>query len=338
MSKKKVLVTGCAGFIGSNFVRRVLTLDSIRENYDFVLIDALTYAGNLFSIEDVVEKSAHLNFFKVDIRDTQKINNLFEQHRFDGVIHFAAESHVDRSISGPDVFVETNVLGTLNLLKASLKSFNKNCNFRYMQISTDEVYGSLKMEDAAFKEEWPLKPNSPYSSSKASADLFVRSYFKTYGLPCLISRCSNNYGPYQHPEKLIPLMIDKALRNEKLPVYGSGLNVRDWIHVEDHNLGVWEIFTRAKAGEIYNLGGECEWKNIDVVKKILNLLGKDEDLISFVDDRLGHDFRYAMDISKIHGDLGWRPQYSFEEGLAQTIKWYQDNQQWVAKVKQRASQ
>lgn len=336
MKKKTILITGGAGFIGSNFVRNICIRPDVSSHFDFVIWDALTYAGNYFSIEESIIKNKNLSFQNVDIREIDKVMPLFEKSNFSGVIHFAAESHVDRSISGPDIFVETNVLGTLNLLKSSLEQFRKNPDFKYLQIGTDEVYGSLKLDDPAFTENTTLAPNSPYSSSKASADLFVRSYYKTYGLPVLITRCSNNFGPYQHPEKLIPLMIENARCDKKLPVYGKGSNVRDWIYVDDHNDGVWEVYKRGKIGEVYNLGGESEQINIEVVKKILKKLDKDESLISFVTDRLGHDFRYAMDISKIKNELGWSPKMTFESGLDLTIDWYLKNLKWSERVLARA--
>lgn len=332
MNKKKILITGGAGFIGSNFVNNICIQPDVRSSYDFVIADALTYAGNYFSIEEAIAKNSNLCFQKIDIRDTEQVMSLFQETDFSGVIHFAAESHVDRSIGRPDIFVETNVLGTLNLLKASLQKFKLNSDFRYLQIGTDEVYGSLKSDDPAFLENYPLKPNSPYSASKASADLFVRSYYKTYGLPVLITRCSNNYGPYQHPEKLIPLMIQNAHHDKPLPVYGAGNNIRDWVYVEDHNDAVWEVFTRGKIGEIYNIGGESEEINLNVVKEILKRMGKSEILIHFVTDRLGHDFRYAMNISKIKSELNWKPKITFNEGLEKTIKWYLNNQSWCQKV------
>lgn len=336
MIKKKILITGGAGFIGSNFINNICIRSETRNLYDFVIADALTYAGNYFSIEETITKNSHISFKKIDIRDIGQVMSLFHEYDFKGVIHFAAESHVDRSIDRPDIFIETNVLGTLNLLKASLQKFKLNSDFRYLQIGTDEVYGSLKLDDPAFLENNPIKPNSPYSASKASADLFVRSYYKTYGLPILITRCSNNYGPYQHPEKLIPLMIQNACCDKPLPVYGEGKNIRDWVYVEDHNDAVWEVFTRGKIGEVYNIGGESEQVNLTVVKEILKGVGKNETLIHFVTDRLGHDFRYAMNINKIKNELNWKPKITFKQGLEKTIKWYLNNQEWCQKVLARS--
>lgn len=332
---KKVLLTGCAGFIGANFVKKIALRPEVKEGHQFVILDALTYAGFYPSIQKEVEEHEHLSFVHLNLLEKEKVEALFEREKFDGVIHFAAESHVDRSISGPSVFVDTNVSGSLNLLEASKKYCLEKKDFRYIQISTDEVYGSLKREDAAFTEKNLIAPNSPYSASKASGDLLARAYFETYGLPVLVTRCSNNYGPYQFPEKLIPLMVDKALQEQSLPVYGKGDNIRDWIHVDDHNEGVWQVFLRGRPGEVYNLGGDSERVNLDIVKQILHYLGKSEGLISFVPDRLGHDFRYAMDFSKIENELGWRPQITFEKGLEMTVAWYVENRQWVEAVKGR---
>ncbi len=294
-----------------------------------MVVDALTYAGHYPTIAADIKNHSHLTFYQMDIRDKTKVDALFDQFNFSGVIHFAAESHVDRSIHNPNIFVETNVLGTLNLLNAAKKIYQKKLPMRFMQISTDEVYGHLHAHDPAFTENHPLAPRSPYSASKASADFLVLSYFHTFGLPVVISRCSNNYGPYQFPEKLIPLMIQRAQNNQPLPVYGKGENIRDWIHVNDHNDGVWIIYQQGQAGEVYNLGGDSEMSNIQVVKKILHQLNRSEDLISYVTDRLGHDFRYAMDFSKMTKEFSWRPKMSFEQGLAETVIWYQHHQDWV---------
>ncbi|MFN8369037.1 MAG: dTDP-glucose 4,6-dehydratase [Bacteriovoracaceae bacterium] len=334
MNKKTILLTGCAGFIGSNFLKRIACSEENKRDYNFVVVDALTYAGHYPTIQKDIEQNKHLSFYKIDLRDQEQVKDLFEKYLFNGVIHFAAESHVDRSITNPNIFVETNVLGTLNLLNASLKTFkDKNVtDFRFLQIGTDEVYGTLSFNDPAFTEETPIQPNSPYSASKASADLLVRSFYETFKLPTLITRCSNNYGPFQFPEKLIPLMIDQANQNKKLPVYGKGENVRDWIYVDDHNDGVWAVYLKGRVGEVYNLGGNAEKKNIDVVKLILKSLNKDESLINYVIDRLGHDLRYAMDFTKIHNELGWSPKVTFEQGLSSTIKWYLANQEWVRSV------
>lgn len=325
----KFLVTGGSGFIGSNYLHYVVNK---YPNDEFICLDALTYAGNYNNIKDL-EKYNNYKFIKMDIRDRESLNDLFRTEKFDIVINFAAESHVDRSIVNPNIFVETNVIGTVNLLNAfkMLRDEFGHKIIRYHQVSTDEVYGDLPLDkaDLLFTENSYLYPSSPYSSSKASADLFVLAYGRTFDMPITISRCSNNYGPYQFPEALIPLMITKALRNEKLPVYGNGLNVRDWIHVHDHNVGVDLIVRKGKNGEIYNLGGHSEKNNLFVVKTILKELGKSEDLITFVEDRKGHDLRYAMDTSKIERELGWSRSYNFEKGIKETINWYVNNQDWI---------
>jgi dTDP-glucose 4,6-dehydratase len=323
--KKEILLTGCAGFIGTNFVKKIASKPEMASHYHFHIIDALTYAGKKENIEAELKFCAHLSFEKMDIRDRQAIAGLFQKRNFSGVINFAAESHVDRSIENPNIFVETNVLGTLNLLQASLGLQEKSNDFRFLQISTDEVYGSLGEKDPAFTENTPIAPNSPYSSSKASADLLCRSFFETYKLPVMITRCSNNYGPYQADEKFIPVVIKKALRNEKVPVYGAGMNVRDWIFVDDHNDGVWSVFEKGRAGHIYNFGGAAELPNIELAKKILKILGKPESLIEFVTDRKGHDFRYAMNFNKSQRELGWRPQHQFDDALTKTVQWYQSH-------------
>lgn len=335
LDKKKILVTGGAGFIGSNFIKTVCCQEEIKKNYSFVILDALTYAGHYPSIANEIEEEDHLSFKQVDLRNEKAVDEAFKDSQVDGVIHFAAESHVDRSIDSPNIFLETNVLGTLNLLKASLQNFQKyqNSNFRFLQVSTDEVYGSLGLQDPSFSETSPLAPNSPYSASKASADLLVRSFFKTYNLPVITTRCSNNYGPYQFPEKFIPLMIDNAFRQGPLPVYGQGLNIRDWIYVDDHNRGIWLAFREGKPGEIYNFGGNAEYRNIEVVRKILHYLKQEESLIKFVNDRPGHDFRYSVEFSKSEKELGWSPTMGFEEGLKKTIEWYRENQNWVNAVR-----
>lgn len=324
--REKILLTGCAGFIGSNFLKKI---SANHKEVDFVVIDALTYSGHYPSIAKEIEENEHLSFEKIDIRDRALVNELFDKYNFNGVIHFAAESHVDNSIKNPNIFIETNIIGTMNLLNSSLKRFNDSGIFKYLQISTDEVYGDLNLTEPAFTELHNLSPSSPYSASKASADLLVESYFKTFKLPTLITRCSNNYGPYQYPEKLIPLMISKALNNEKLPVYGKGQNVRDWIHVDDHNEAVWLVYQKGNFGNVYNIGGSSEKANIDVVKDILSLLDKNEELISFVEDRLGHDFRYSIDYSKIHNELNWKPKINFQEGLKATVAWYKNNPEWI---------
>lgn len=323
----KYLVTGGAGFIGSNYMHYVVNK---YPNDEFVCLDALTYAGNYNNIISLETKN-NFKFVYGNITDEKFINALFEQEQFDVVINFAAESHVDNSIKNPGIFIETNIQGTRVLLDASRKNNVK----RYHQVSTDEVYGDLPLDKTTllFTEETPLHTSSPYSSSKAGADLLVMSYHRTYGLPVTISRCSNNYGPYQFPEKLIPVVISKALNNEQIPVYGKGENVRDWIHVIDHNIGVDKIVREGKIGEIYNLGGNSEKSNLEVVKIILNQLGKSEDLISFVDDRPGHDLRYAIDFTKIKNELNWNVTYNFENGIEQTINWYLNNQEWIENIK-----
>ena len=323
----KFLITGGAGFIGSNYLHYVT--DKYKDDY-FVCLDALTYAGNYNNIKDLEEKDNY-KFVKGDITDRSFIDKLFCEEKFDVVINFAAESHVDNSIKNPEIFLTTNIIGTEVLMDASLKYNVK----RYHQISTDEVYGDLPLDrpDLLFTEDTPLHTSSPYSTSKASADLLVMAYYRTYGLPVTISRCSNNYGPYQFPEKLIPLTIMKALNNEKIPVYGTGENVRDWIHVHDHNVGVDLIVRNGKVGEVYNLGGHSERHNIDIVKTILKQMGKSEDLITFVEDRKGHDLRYAIDSSKVEKELGWELTYTFEDGIKETIDWYLNNKAWIDDIK-----
>ncbi len=326
----KFLITGGAGFIGSNYLHYVT--DKYKDDY-FVCLDALTYAGNYNNIKDLEEKDNY-KFVKGDITDRNFIDKLFSDEKFDVVINFAAESHVDNSIKNPEIFLTTNIIGTEVLMDASLKYNVK----RYHQISTDEVYGDLPLDrpDLLFTENTPLHTSSPYSTSKASADLLVMAYHRTYGLPVTISRCSNNYGPYQFPEKLIPVVISKALNNEKVPVYGTGENVRDWIHVHDHNIGVDLIVRNGKVGEVYNLGGHAERHNIDIVKTILKQMGKSEDLITFVEDRKGHDLRYAIDSSKVENELGWERTYTFEDGIKETIDWYLNNEEWINDIKSGA--
>ncbi|ACB08663.1 dTDP-glucose 4,6-dehydratase [Thermotoga sp. RQ2] len=321
-----ILVTGGAGFIGSNFIHYMMEK---YPDYKIVCIDKLTYAGNLRNLETVLDKK-NFRFIKGDICDRELVYRIFEEEKPDVVINFAAESHVDRSIESPDIFLKTNILGTQVLLDASRKYNVK----RFHQVSTDEVYGDLPLDrsDLKFTESSPLRPSSPYSASKASADLLVLAYHRTYGVPVTISRCSNNYGPYQFPEKLIPLMIINALNDRPLPVYGDGRNVRDWIHVKDHCEAIDIIIHRGKEGEIYNIGGENERANIDVVRMILRELGKPESLIRFVKDRPGHDRRYALDISRMKKEFGWSPKISFEEGLKSTIKWYLENRSWWEEI------
>lgn len=322
----KYLITGGAGFIGSNYCHYVV---SKYPEDEFVCIDALTYAGNYNNIK-FLENKDNFKFVCGDITDRELINNLFEQENFDVVINFAAESHVDNSIKNPEIFLKTNIIGTSVLMDACRKYGIK----RYHQVSTDEVYGDLPLDrpDLLFTENTPLHTSSPYSSSKASADLLVMAYYRTYGLPVTISRCSNNYGPYQFPEKLIPVIFSKAIKDEKVPVYGKGENVRDWIHVHDHNVGVDLIVRNGRVGEVYNLGGHSERNNITVVKTILKQLGKSEDLIEFVTDRKGHDLRYAIDSTKVEKELGWVRTYNFEDGIKETIDWYLNNQDWVNNI------
>ena len=322
----KTLITGGAGFIGSNYCHYVT------EKYpeeEFVCLDALTYAGNYNNIKSLEDKK-NFKFVKGDITDRELVDKLFAEEKFDVVINFAAESHVDNSIKNPGIFLTTNIIGTQVLMDAARKYGVK----RYHQVSTDEVYGDLPLDrpDLLFTEENPIKTSSPYSSSKAGADLLVGAYYRTYGLPVTISRCSNNYGPYQFPEKLIPVVFSKAMRNEKIPVYGTGENVRDWIHVYDHNVGVDMIVRHGRVGEVYNLGGHSERSNLTVVKTILKQLGKSEDLIEFVEDRKGHDLRYAIDSTKAEKELGWDRTHTFEEGIKETIDWYLNNQDWVDNI------
>lgn len=320
--KKKILVTGGAGFIGGNFVHYMVNK---YPEYMIVNLDALTYAGNLETLKPIEDKPNY-KFVKGDIADREFIFSLFEEEKFDIVVNFAAESHVDRSVEDPGIFVKTNVIGTQVLLDVS-KEFNVE---RYHQVSTDEVYGDLPLDrpDLFFTEETPLNPSSPYSASKASADFLVQAYHRTFGLPTTISRCSNNYGPYHFPEKLIPLMISRALNDKSLPVYGNGENVRDWLHVEDHCVAIDLIIHKGRVGEVYNVGGHNERSNLEVVKTILKALDKPESLISYVTDRPGHDLRYAIDPDKLENELGWKPKYNFDTGIAMTIEWYLDNRQW----------
>jgi dTDP-glucose 4,6-dehydratase len=331
-----ILVTGGYGFIGSNFVKYML------KNYDYTIVnlDSLTYAGNQKNLQGI-ENHEHYHFVKGDICSRELLMDVFREYNINVVINFAAESHVDRSINDPELFLKTNVLGTQALLDIS-KNFWKvdhpdksNRQFRegvkYIQVSTDEVYGTLGKK-GYFTEETSIAPNSPYSASKASADMIVRAYYETYGLPMNITRCSNNYGPYQFPEKLIPLMINLALQEKALPVYGDGKQVRDWLHVEDHCSAIDAVLHKGRTGEVYNIGGNNEKENIEIVKLILNSLNKSHDLISYVQDRLGHDRRYAIDNSKISSELGWAPSYTFEKGIALTIQWYLENKDWMNEV------
>ena len=318
----KIVVTGGAGFIGSNFIYYML--DKYKD-YKIICIDKLTYAGNLSTLSEAM-KNQNFKFIKADICDIEKIDTVFKEEEPNIVVNFAAESHVDRSISNPEVFLETNIRGTSVLLECC-KKYNVK---RYHQISTDEVYGDLPLDrpDLSFTEKSPLRPSSPYSVSKTSADLLVLSYFRTYKLPVTISRCSNNYGPYHFPEKLIPLITIKALKDEKLPIYGDGKNVRDWIYVKDHCTAIDLILHKGKIGEVYNVGGNSEKSNLEVVKTILNILGKSEKLIEFVPDRLGHDRRYSINDYKIESELGFKRDVTFEQGIEKTINWFLHNEKW----------
>nr|WP_090293649.1 dTDP-glucose 4,6-dehydratase [Allomuricauda zhangzhouensis] len=335
MKDKKVLITGGAGFIGSHVVRRFV---ENYKDYQIFNLDALTYAGNLENLKDVEEKDNY-TFIKGDITNIEFLSALFEIERFDGIIHLAAESHVDRSISEPLAFVKTNVLGTVNLLNLAIKCAKENPDFRFYHVSTDEVYGALG-DTGFFTETTPYSPNSPYSASKASSDHFVRAYGETFGLPFVVSNCSNNYGPNHFPEKLIPLFINNIINNKPLPVYGDGNYTRDWLYVIDHARAIDLIFHHGKNGETYNIGGFNEWKNIDLVRLLCGLMdkklgrkvGESEELITYVKDRPGHDLRYAIDASKINKELGWKPTVTFEEGLEITIDWYFDNQNWLDHV------
>ena len=323
---KKIIVTGGAGFIGGNFVHYMLKK---YPDYKIICLDCLTYAGNLETLESVAD-NPNFRFVKADITDREAVFKLFEEEHPDIVVNFAAESHVDRSIENPSIFLSTNIFGTQTLMDACRKYGIE----RYHQVSTDEVYGDLPLDrpDLFFTEETPIHTSSPYSASKASADLLVGAYYRTYGLPVTISRCSNNYGPYHFPEKLIPLMIINTLNNKPLPVYGKGENVRDWLYVEDHCKAIDLIIHKGTVGEVYNIGGHNEKANIDIVKIILKELGKGEELITYVADRKGHDLRYAIDPTKIHKELGWLPETKFEDGIKKTIRWYLDNKGWWEKI------
>lgn len=334
---KTILVTGGAGFIGSNFVKFML---KIHPDYKVINVDALTYAGNLENLKDIADNSNY-TFIKADIRDREKIDQIFKSNNITTVVNFAAESHVDRSIEDPEIFLTTNVIGTQVLLDVAKKYWkinpaDKYCKeykkgVKFLQVSTDEVYGALG-KTGMFVETMPLMPNSPYSASKAGADMVVRAYHETFGLPINITRCSNNYGPYQFPEKLIPLMINNCLKGKELPVYGDGLQVRDWLHVADHCSAIDIVLHKGKDGEVYNIGGNNEKANIEIVKLIIKNLGKSEDLIKFVKDRPGHDRRYAIDNTKITTELGWKPKYTFEQGIKETIEWYLANTDWIERI------
>jgi dTDP-glucose 4,6-dehydratase len=320
---KNILVTGGAGFIGSNFINHIL---EEKHDYNIINLDKLTYAGNP---ENLIpsEKNKNYHFVKGDITNSELVSYLFEKFKIKYVINFAAESHVDRSILGSEIFYRTNVIGTNVLLEVSRKYEVE----KFLQVSTDEIYGSLGAE-GLFTETTPLSPNSPYSSSKAAADMMVMAFYHTYGMPVVITRCSNNYGPLQFPEKLIPLMIINALNNKKLPVYGDGMNIRDWIYVIDHNKAINLVFEKGKVGEVYNIGAGNEMPNIQIIKLILKHLNKSEDLVQYVKDRPGHDRRYAIDSSKLQKDLGWRPSFTFEQAIEHTIKWYLENQEWWKRI------
>lgn len=320
----KILVTGGAGFIGSCFIRQ--TLKSY-PNDKIINLDALTYAGNIDNLNDIKENPNYA-FVHGNICNKKLVYELVKE--VDAIVNFAAESHVDRSITGPEIFVETNIAGTLNLLQAA-----KDLSIeRYLQVSTDEVYGTLG-KDGYFLENTPLAPNSPYSASKASADMLVRAYYETYKLPTLITRCSNNYGPYQYPEKLIPFFISQLLKNEKVPVYGDGLNVRDWLYVYDHCSAINTVLRKGRIGEVYNIGGHNEKTNIEITKIILQSMDKDESSIEYVEDRLGHDRRYAIDNHKIQTELGWQPSVTFEDGIKLTIDWYLNNKDWIKSIENK---
>lgn len=322
----KIIITGGAGFIGSNFI---YYMQRMHPDYEYICIDSLTYAGNISSIKDALEKD-NLKFYKLSICDREAIFDLFEKEKPDMVVNFAAESHVDRSILNPEVFLDTNIKGTAVLMDACRKYGIK----RFHQVSTDEVYGDLPLDrpDLFFTENTPIHTSSPYSSSKASADLLVLAYYRTYGLPVSISRCSNNYGPYQFPEKLIPLMIINALDGKNLPVYGNGLNVRDWLYVDDHCKAIDLIIHGDTVGEVFNIGGHNEMRNIDIVNIIIETLGVSKDLIKYVEDRKGHDRRYAIDPEKIKNKLGWQPDTMFKDGIKKTINWYLENKNWWEEI------
>ena len=334
MEAKNILITGGAGFIGSHVVRFFVNK---YPNYNIINLDVLTYAGNLLNLKDI-ENKPNYSFIKEDICNFEAMQNVFKNYDIHGVIHLAAESHVDRSITDPFSFAKTNVMGTLNLLQAAREHWNGDfTNKMFYHVSTDEVYGELEFTDAPFTEETSYDPHSPYSASKASSDHFVRAYRDTYGMPILISNCSNNYGSYQFPEKLIPLFINNIRNNKPLPVYGKGENIRDWLYVEDHARAIDIIYHKGRKGETYNIGGFNEWKNIDLIHLLVKVCdrllgrteGESEKLITYVTDRAGHDLRYAIDADKIKNELGWEPSLQFEEGLEKTVQWYLDNQDWL---------
>ena len=340
VTKRNILITGGAGFIGSHVVRLFVTK---YPDYNIINLDKLTYAGNLANLKDV-EEYPNYKFVKMDICDFEEVYKLLQEERIDGIIHLAAESHVDRSIKDPFTFARTNVMGTLSLLQAA-KLYWESLpegyeGKRFYHISTDEVYGALDFDETLFTEQTPYSPHSPYSASKASSDHFVRAYHDTYGMPTIVTNCSNNYGPYQFPEKLIPLFINNIRNGKPLPVYGKGENVRDWLYVEDHARAIDTIFHNGKVAETYNIGGFNEWRNIELIKVVIKtvdrLLGNPEGhslgLITYVTDRLGHDARYAIDSTKLHKELGWEPSLQFEEGIEKTVSWYLDNQEWLDSV------
>lgn len=348
---KTYLVTGGAGFIGSNFIHYMF--DKYQDEITIINVDCLTYAGNLENLDEVKDRSNYI-FYKVDIRDHEKVEEIFAKHDIDYVIHFAAESHVDRSIIDPNAFVTTNVLGTMNLLNAAKQVWKTDSGFiqgkKYLQVSTDEVYGALEDEESFFYETTPLNPHSPYSASKASADFLVKSYYDTFGFPINITRCSNNYGPYQFPEKLIPLVINNALNGKTIPLYGTGKNVRDWLYVMDHAKAIDMVVNQGKVGEVYNVGGHNEKQNIDIIKIILNTIRNvldpsderlsyiNEQLITYVPDRKGHDFRYAIAPDKIGKELSWQPETTFEVGIEKTIRWYITHNEWMEHITKGAYQ
>ena len=329
---KNCLITGGAGFIGTNFVKYMLAEHS--DEFNLIVLDKLTYAGNLANLKDELD---NIEFVKGDICNKELVEYIFTEFDIDYVVNFAAESHVDRSIENPQIFLETNILGTQTLMDVAKKFWEKDENqykngVKFLQVSTDEVYGSLG-ETGYFTEETPLAPNSPYSASKTSADMMVRAYNETYNFPVNITRCSNNYGPYQFPEKLIPLFSTNAMEDKELPIYGDGKNVRDWLHVKDHCRAIDIVLRKGEIGEVYNIGGNNEKTNLEITEAILNTLNKPKDLIKFVKDRLGHDRRYAIDSSKMKEELNWEPEYTFEEGIAETIQWYIDNEDWWRNIK-----
>ena len=337
----QILVTGGSGFIGSNFIHYLFNLNDF--NGSVINVDKLTYAGNPENLKEVSDKHNNTRYFfeKVDICDFEKLEEVFKKYNPDIIVHFAAESHVDRSILGPKEFVNTNITGTFNLLELARKYWNDFQNKLFQHVSTDEVYGSLTEDEEKFKETTPYDPHSPYSASKAASDHLVKSYFHTYGLPITISNCTNNYGPYQFPEKLIPLMISNIIEEKPLPVYGKGQNIRDWLYVEDHCRAIWKVIHNGKRGETYNIGGDNEIRNIDIVnilcEKMAEIKNKEKDyykkLITFVKDRPGHDFRYAIEMNKIKTELNFHPTVTFEEGILKTINWYLDNQEWIENIK-----